>query len=111
MSSKQPRCSLALVYEPPFERTDAINGFRRDALAVPEPQQGPEPPIPEGRVALNQRGDPRGEPLVHARCAGCRRWLRNASHSGPPREPDTPPFRHPGITALTRPTSSGQKGG
>src|SRR6266581_4999483 len=65
----RPRRRLALVDEPPFERTDAIHGFRRDALALPKPQQGPEPPIPEGRVALNQCGDPRREALVQARRA------------------------------------------
>ena len=43
----------------PLSAQMPIDGFRRDALAVPTPQQGPEPPVPRrdgGRLRARQRG-------------------------------------------------------
>ena len=60
-SSSDSRSSFAkklshVRHAPSLKSQDAIDGLRREALALAEAQQGPEPAIPEGRMLLDEVG-------------------------------------------------------
>src|SRR5215472_3261087 len=75
-----PRGGRPLMHEPAFESADAVDGLGRNADAIPKTQQGPQPPIAEGRVAANQGGDLHGQRLVEHRATG-RRPLGPPAHA------------------------------
>ena len=92
----RPRGRRSLVDESPLERQDAVNGLGGHAPALAESYPGPQPPVAEGRVLLDQRlepGRPRGI-QARERCGS----LRRASTDGGPADPQGP--THPTLGGL-----------